>query len=387
MTETRVIADILRSLVAFDTTSRNSNLPCIDWIEDDLRRLGFATERIIDPGGAKANLWATIGPAEVPGYVLSGHTDVVPVDGQDWATDPFRLTEKDGRLYGRGAADMKGFDAVCLALAPAMARAALRRPIHLAFSYDEEVGCVGVRILLKELARKPVQPLGCFVGEPTGMQVVIGHKGGRRIRVTARGRAAHSSLVPQGVNAVEWAARVVVHVRELEERLEREGRRDLLYDVPHTTTQVGLFQGGVAPNIVPQEAHFSFEVRAIGLDDPDEIACSVERFARETLEPRMKAIDPACGFTFDWIGAVPGFDAAPDDGIVTLAKTLAGRNDHAKVSYGTEAGLFVAMAGVPTVVVGPGSIEQAHKPDEFVEIAQLDSCARFIEKLIAHCER
>ncbi|MET0605127.1 MAG: acetylornithine deacetylase [Beijerinckiaceae bacterium] len=385
MTEPRAIKDILHTLVAFDTTSRNSNLPCIDWIEDYLSPLGFATERTFDAERRKANLFATIGPDDVSGYVLSGHTDVVPVDGQAWTTDPFSLTEKDGKLYGRGAADMKGFDAVCLALAPAMAAAELKRPIHLAFSYDEEVGCVGVRGLLRELAQKPVRPLGCIVGEPTGMQVVIGHKSGRRVRVTARGKAAHSSLAPQGVNAIEWAARIVTHVRELEEKFEREGPRDELYDVPHTTTQVGLFEGGVASNIVPQEARFSFEVRAIGLDDQDDIARSIERFAKERLEPKMQAVDPSCGFDFDWAGGVPGFDANPGDDIVTLAKRLAGRNDHAKVSYGTEAGLFVGMAGVPCVVIGPGSIEQAHKPDEFIEMSQLLACANFIEKLIAHC--
>ncbi|MBN9060860.1 MAG: acetylornithine deacetylase (ArgE) [Rhizobiales bacterium 65-9] len=387
MTTTSSIKDVLRSFVAFDTTSRNSNLPCIDWIEDYLRGFGAVTERVADETGAKANLWATIGPQDRPGYVLSGHTDVVPVDGQVWSSDPFELTEREGRLYGRGACDMKGFGAVCLALAPAMQAANLKTPIHFSFSHDEEIGCVGVRSLLRRLRDRPAKPLGCFVGEPTGMQVVIGHKGGRRVWVTVRGKAAHSSLVPHGVNAVEWGARIVARVRDLEEELEREGARDELYDIPHTTTQVGVFSGGVAPNIVPQDARFTYEVRAIGLDDPDEVAGRIERWARETLEPRMQAIDPACGFEFDWRGDVPGFDAAPESDIVTLAKALAGRNDHAKVAYGTEAGLFVKMAGIPTVVIGPGSIEQAHKPDEYIEQSQLEACARFVEKLIAHCAR
>jgi acetylornithine deacetylase len=386
MSDSAAIAEALRDFVAFDTTSRNSNLACIGWIEDRLRPLGFALERIPDETGTKANLWATIGPADRQGYVLSGHTDVVPVDGQVWASDPFALSERDGRLYGRGACDMKGFGAVVLALAPAMAKARLARPIHLAFSHDEEIGCVGVRSLIRRVAEKPVRPLGCFVGEPTGMQVVIGHKSGRRVWADVRGRAAHSSLAPQGVNAVEWGARLVAYVRDREERFECEGPFDPLYDVPHTTTQVGLFEGGVAPNIVPAAARFTFEVRAIGADDPDAVAGEIERYAKDELEPRMKAVDPAAGFDFDWRGDVPGFDTAPEHEIVALAKRLAGRNDHAKVAYGTEGGLFAKMAGIPTVVVGPGSIGQAHKPDEFVEIAQLESCAAFVRNLIAHCE-
>ncbi|MGL4323302.1 MAG: acetylornithine deacetylase [Beijerinckiaceae bacterium] len=387
MSVTRQTIDILTRLVAFDTTSRNSNLPCIGWIEEYLSSLGVRSERVGDETGTKANLWATIGPVDVPGYVLSGHTDVVPVDGQNWQTDPFALVEKDGKLFGRGAADMKGFNAVCLAMVPAMVRAGLKKPIHLAFSHDEEIGCVGVRSLLHRLAEAPVKPLGCFVGEPSNMQVIIGHKSSVRLWVNVRGRAAHSSLAPQGVNAIEWGARVVARVREIEESLEREGNRDPLYDLPHTTTQVGLFSGGAAPNIVPQDARFTFEVRAIGLDSPHAIAASVESFAKTELEPRMQKIAPEAGFDFDWTGDVPGFDANPDDDIVTLAKRFAGRNDHAKVSYGTEAGLFLKIAGIPSVVVGPGSIEQAHKPDEFIAISELESCAQFVTRLIDHCKQ
>lgn len=385
MTTTRQSIDILSRLVSFDTTSRNSNLPCIEWIEEYLRSHGVRSERVVDETGTKANLWATIGPDDVPGYVLSGHTDVVPVDGQDWATEPFVLTEKGGKLFGRGAADMKGFNAVCLAMVPAMKKAGLKRPIHLAFSHDEEIGCVGVRSLLHRLKDKAVKPLGCFVGEPSNMQVIIGHKSSVRLWVTIRGRAAHSSLAPTGVNAIEWGARVVARIRDIEEELERDGFRDPLYDMPHTTIQVGLFSGGAAPNIVPQDARFTFEVRAIGHDSPHAIAASVEKWAKEELEPRMKAVAPEAGFDFDWRGDVPGFDAAPEDELVTLAKKFAGRNDHAKVSYGTEGGLFVKIAGIPSVVVGPGSIEQAHKPDEYIEISELESCAGFIARLIDHC--
>lgn len=385
MTATRQTIDILTHLVGFDTTSRNSNLPCIAWIEEYLRGHGVQSERVVDETGTKANLWATIGPDDVPGYVLSGHTDVVPVDGQEWASDPFSLTQKDNRLYGRGAADMKGFNAVCLAMVPAMLKAGLRKPIHLAFSHDEEIGCVGVRSLLRKLNERPVKPLGCFVGEPSNMQVIIGHKSSVRLWVTVRGRAAHSSLAPHGVNAIEWGARVVTRIREVEEGLERSGPRDPLYDVPHTTTQVGIFNGGAAPNIVPQDARFTFEVRAIGQDSPHDIAASVEKWAKEELEPRMQAIAPEAGFDFDWKGDVPGFDASPEDALVTLAKSFAGRNDHAKVSYGTEGGLFVKMAGIPSVVCGPGNIEQAHKPDEYIEISELEACAKFIARLIDHC--
>jgi acetylornithine deacetylase len=379
------ILEILATLVAFDTTSRNSNLGIIDWIERHLDGLGFESERIYDATGRKANLYATIGPRDASGYILSGHTDVVPVDGQDWSSDPFRLRVADGRAYGRGACDMKGFLAVCLAAAEGMATGALKRPIHLAFSYDEEVGCVGARGIVEQLAERPVKPLACFVGEPTQMGVVIGHKGKRSVRVKVRGFACHSSLAPQGVNAAEFAALLVAHIRGLADKLATKGARDEMYDVPFSTPHVGIFRGGTVLNIVPDEAEIVFEVRTIGADDPDALVEGIVRYARERLEPRMKAINPAVGFDIDVFAGFPGLDTAPDAEVVTLAKSLAGSNRHAKVAFGTEAGLFQYVAGVPSVVVGPGSIDQAHKADEWIALTELEKCATFIKQLVERC--
>lgn len=378
------IVDIMSTLVAFETTSRNSNLALIGWIEDTLRPLGFTCERIPDASGAKANLWATIGPADQRGYVLSGHTDVVPVDGQDWTSEPFRLREHGGRLHGRGACDMKGFLAVCLASAERMAAKPLQRPIHLAFSYDEEVGCVGARDLVTWIGERTVTPEACFVGEPTGMQVVIGHKGKRSVRARVRGATCHSALAPRGVNAVEWGARLVAEIRRISDRLAAEGPRDELYDVTHSTGHVGVFRGGTALNIVPDEAEIVFEFRTVAADDPDALVAEVMEHARTVLEPAMRAVDAGAGFAFDTYGGFPGLDASPEAAIVTLAKSLAGRNDHGKVAFGTEAGLFDG-AGMPTVIIGPGSIEQAHKADEWIEAAELEKCAAFVERLIERC--
>lgn len=379
------ITEILSTLVAFDTTSRNSNLDLIDWVEPYLQSCGFACERIYDATGLKANLWASIGPSDVPGFILSGHTDVVPVDGQDWSSDPFRLRQEGGRLYGRGACDMKGFLAVCLAAAERMRETPLKQPIHLAFSYDEEVGCVGGRVLAEHLGRKPLRQEACFVGEPTSMGVIIGHKGKRSMRVGVRGKTGHSALAPQGVNAVEYGARLVAEISRIADRLAAEGARDDLYDVPHSTGHVGILRGGTALNIVPDEALILFEFRAIGGVDPDTLVDEVVRYCREVLEPRMKAVDPATGFDFEVFAGFPGLDMPPDAEVVTLAKALAGQNGHAKVAFGTEAGLFHDIAGVPTVVIGPGSIEQAHKADEWIELDQLQRCAAFVGRLIERC--
>lgn len=375
---------ILEALVGFDTVSRNSNLALIGWIETYLDGLGIAHERIPDASGAKANLWATVGAGEAPGYILSGHTDVVPVDGQHWSNDPFRLTEHDGRLYGRGACDMKGFVACCLGAVPDMH--ALARPIHLSFSYDEEVGCLGVRDIIGHLDRSSVKPAGCFVGEPTGMGVVVGHKGKRSFRVSVRGRTCHSSLAPQGVNAVEYAARLIVRIREIADRLAREGARDPLYDVAYTTAHTGVVHGGTALNIVPDECSFAYEFRSIAADDPDALAAEVEAYAKTVLEPEMKKVAPEAGITFELTSGFPGLDTPPASELIGLAKDLSGHSDHAKVAFGTEAGRFSA-AGIPSVVIGPGFIDQAHKADEFIAVSELAACGAFIDRLIAHCRQ
>ena len=382
----RKTVEILEALVGFDTTSRNSNLALIAWVESYLDRFGIAHERVLDETGTKANLWSTIGPAAVPGYILSGHTDVVPVDGQSWSADPFRLTARDGRLYGRGSADMKGFLACCLAAVPDMIARPMTRPIHLAFSYDEEVGCVGVRGLISRLEHAPVTPAGCFVGEPTEMNVIIGHKAKRSLRVTVRGQTCHSALAPKGVNAVEYAARLIVKIREIADRLAHAGVRDPLYDVPFTTGHTGTVHGGTALNIVPDHCTFEFEFRSIAADSLDALVAEVTVFARDVLEPEMKSIAPHAGFVFEVKSGFPGLETKAEAGLVDLTKQLSGHRDHGKVAFGTEAGLF-DQAGIPSVVIGPGSIEQAHKADEFIAPAELAKCDRFIDGLVAHCRQ
>jgi acetylornithine deacetylase len=391
MTETIVkpraerIRKLLADLIAFDTVSDRTNLPLIAYIEKYLASFGVTGRRIPDDTGQKASLWVTIGPEDRPGIVLSGHTDVVPVTGQSWTSNPFELAERDGRLYGRGTADMKGFVAVCLAMVPEIQCAKLEMPIHLAFSYDEEVGCIGVRPLLRELSRMPVKPLGCFVGEPTLMQVTIGHKGKHAVRATFRGHASHSSLAPTGVNAVEYAAELITEIRRRALQLTEEGTRDELYDVPHTTMLTSIVQGGTALNIVPDRCTAEFEVRGLGISESKSMTDTVIAWARAELEPAMRRTEPGCGIDFEEILEYPALDMPPEHALVTLAKQLAGRNSHGKVSFGTEAGLFVGIADIPTVIIGPGSIVQAHKPDEFVELSELMNCAGFVERLIAHC--
>jgi acetylornithine deacetylase len=376
--------EVLEALVSFDTTSRNSNLNLIEWVEGYLDSLGVAHRRIPDPTLPKSNLWATIGPAEVPGYILSGHTDVVPVDGQDWSSDPFRLTERGGRLYGRGATDMKGYVACCLAAVPAMLARPLKQPIHLAFSYDEEVGCTGARGMVAELAHVPVKPIACFVGEPTEMEVIVGHKAKRSFKVTVRGKTCHSSLAPQGVNAVEYGARLVAKIREIYDRHARAGARDELYDVPFTTAHVGTLHGGTALNIVPDICTIDFEFRSIAADNLDALTDEVTGFAREVLEPEMRKVAAEAGISIIASAGFPGLDTPPDAEIVGLAKKLAGRNRHGKVAFGTEAGLFDGIS-IPTVVIGPGSINQAHKADEFIAVAEIEKCDAFLERLVKHC--
>ena len=372
---------MLRRLVGFDTTSRYSNLELIDWLRDYLAGLGVTSETVFSEDGAKANLYATIGPDDRPGVLLSGHTDVVPIDGQDWRTDPFDLTEADGRLYGRGTCDMKGFVAVVLALAPEFQRRALKTPVHFAFSYDEEVGCVGVRRLIEAVQAMAVRPAACIVGEPTEMKVVRAHKGKRSFRCAVRGLECHSSLAHSGVNAVHYAAEIVALMHRLARGRKADGPFDDGYMPPYTTIHTGIIRGGTALNIVPKDCAFEFEWRYLPSDDAEALYAEVRRFAEVELVPEMQAIDPTAGIRFTEISEIPGFETPEDADIVTLAKTLAQVNDAGKVSFGTEAGLF-NQAEIPTVICGPGSVEQAHKPDEFVALDQLAQCEAFLGRLI-----
>jgi acetylornithine deacetylase len=382
---TTPVIDILETLIGFDTTSRNSNLELMAWVEKYLNDHGVTAERVYAEEGRKVNLWATIGPKDIPGYVLSGHTDTVPVDGQDWSTDPFKLTQKGDRLYGRGTCDMKGFDACVLAMVPEMVAADLKRPIHIAFTHDEESGMAGVKALLQDIDRlTSVKPIACFVGEPTSMRVVVAHKGKSIFRAIVRGKPAHSSLAPKAVNAIDYAADLVLKVREMERRFEKEGPFDPLYDVGHSTAHTGTIAGGTALNIVPERCEFIFEFRLLPGLDIAPYEEELRSYIRDELEPRMHAIDPATGIDLICENELYGFDTAIDSEPALLAKRFAGQNDHTKVAYGTEAGFFVTKGGFPSVVIGPGSIEQAHAADEYVEIAQLEKCLAFIGRLIEH---
>lgn len=372
--------DILAELVAFDTTSRGSNLALIDHVRGYLASHGVESRLVMDATGQKANLWATIGPADRPGVILSGHTDTVPVDGQDWSSDPFALEARDGRLYGRGSCDMKGFLACVLAAVPGLVARDLARPVHLAFSYDEEVGCVGVVGLLEMLRAEGIRPAMCIVGEPTLMQVVTGHKAKRSMRVTVRGRSCHSSLAPQGVNAVDYAARLVVRMQDIAARLAAQGGRDEDYDIVHSTAHTGVLRGGTALNIVPDLCTIDCEFRVLPSEDADALVQELRAHAAE-LERTMQEAAPEAGIDIDLYAQFPGLETPSDAEVVTLTKRLTGTNGHSKVAFGTEGGRFDAMLGVPTVVCGPGSISQAHKPDEYIEQSQMDACDAFLTHL------
>lgn len=374
--------EFIEKLISFDTTSRESNLELIAFIQDYLNDLGIDSQLVHNEEGTKANLYATLGDKHVSGVMLSGHTDVVPIDGQEWDTNPFNVTQKGSRLYGRGTSDMKSFIAITLAQLPKFQARSLKIPIHLAFSYDEEVGCIGVRRLIEALNGMPVKPAMCIIGEPTSMQVITGHKGKRSYRVHVRGLEAHSSLAPHGVNAIEYASRLIAFLSDLASRIADKGPHDELYDVTHTTVHTGTVHGGTQLNIVPKDCVFEYEFRYVGLQDPQALEDEIRAFARDELETRMHATSSDTGITIDLVNDMPGLEMDVDAEVVTFVKALAGRNDHAKVAFGTEAGLFHQRANIPTVVCGPGSIDQAHKPNEFIEMEQIDACEAFLGRLM-----
>lgn len=378
----RKSVELIEKLIAFDTVSRNSNLELMAFVQEYLDDLGVASQLIHDETGKKANLYATVGPDDKPGIMLSGHTDVVPVDGQPWDTDPFQVVATDDKLYGRGTCDMKGFIAIVLAKLPEFLERGLETPLHLAFSHDEEVGCIGVRSLVEKMQAMPVKPRMFVVGEPTGMQVVIGHKGKRSYIGRVHGLEAHSSLAPEGVNAIEYAAMLIAHIRRMSERVQAEGPFDELYDVRHTTLHTGTIEGGTALNIVPRDCRFEFEFRYVGNDDPEALHEEIVRYATDELVPAMQAVDPSTGIDIELANEAPGLDIAADDETVTFVKALAGRNDHAKVAFATEAGLFQTHVGIPGVICGPGHIAQAHKPNEFIELTQIEKCEAFMARLM-----
>ena len=372
---------MIERLIAFDTTSRNSNLDLIHDVRDYLKDLGVESHLTFDDDKRKANLYATLGPTDRGGIALSGHTDVVPVDGQEWSSDPWTAIERDGRLHGRGSCDMKGFIAIVLAHAPRFLERNIETPIHICLSFDEEVGCLGAPKLIAWLNRQPVKPRACIVGEPTDMKVIVGHKGKLSCTGRVRGLECHSSLAPQGVNAIQAAARAIAKLADMAAAKAEEGPFDEDYDVPHSTVHCGTIQGGSALNIVPLDCRFEFEFRCLPSDDPGALLAELQDYVREEVEPAMKAIAPESGFTWTENSFIPGLDLALDSEVVDLAKALTGANDTGKVAFGTEAGLF-DKGGIPTVICGPGSIEQAHKPDEFVSLEQLALCERFMTRLL-----
>jgi acetylornithine deacetylase len=388
MTASEPVLSRLEKLIAFPTVSRDSNLGLIEWVRDELGHQGVASRLSYDDGRQKANLFATIGPPTAGGLVLSGHTDVVPIDGQDWKTDPFRAVIAEDRVYGRGSADMKGFIAVVLASVPNMlaclsdrSGGPVRRPIHIALTYDEELGCLGAPRLIEDFRAAGTRPARCVVGEPTSMRVVNGHKGGIVHRCCVRGRAAHSALAPHGVNAISYAALLIARLREIAQRLQKTETPDSDYDVPHTTLNVGTISGGVASNIVAEGCEFRFDIRHLPSTSPRLIVEELQAAADELLQ-EMRQTAPEASIAFERVGGILPLATDPSDAIVTdLSRLLATSEPPTKVGFGTEAGLFDAV-GIATVVCGPGSIAQAHKPNEFVTLEQLARCERFIQALI-----
>ncbi|MEC5212393.1 acetylornithine deacetylase [Polaromonas sp. CG_9.5] len=371
---------MIERLIAFPTVSRDSNLGMIEWIRDYLAGLGVTSRLTYDAAGKKANLFATLGEGSKPGLILSGHTDVVPVQGQAWDTDPFKATIKDGLLYGRGSCDMKSYIATALALAPRFLAAKMDAPLHLAFSYDEEVGCIGVKSLIADLQDMNLKTAGCIVGEPTSMQPVIAHKGTHRFRCCVTGREAHSSYTNLGVNAIEYAARIIVYIRQMADRFAQLETRDYGFTVPYTTMQTGLIRGGLASNIVPKECIFEFEARTMPGTDATHLLEEVESFAARLL-PEMLLVEPNAKIAFERLASAPGLSTKEHEAIVQLAIALSRSKATGAVSYCTEAGLFQG-AGIPTVVCGPGSIEQAHRPNEFVPLEQVAQCEAFLLRLL-----
>ena len=371
----------LEKLIAFPTVSRDSNLDLIAYVQGVLKNLGVASTLVHNEEGTKANLWATIGPTDVAGVALSAHTDVVPVIGQNWSSDPFLLAHRDGNLYGRGSADMKSFIACCLAMAESAVTRKLKTPIHFAFSYDEEIGCIGVRRLLDMLKTLPIAPRFCIVGEPTMLQVVTAHKGKLGYRVTAHGLEAHSSLAPIGVNAIYMVCDLIAEIRALQNDLALHGARDGDYEVAYTTLHVGKISGGVAMNIVPNDASFDFEIRYLPQDDGLAIAARI-KVAAETIAAKFRGVYSDAGFTFMDLQSYPALDTPVDSEVVNFVRTLTGGNSTGKITFGTEGGLFQKELGIPAVVCGPGNIAVAHKPDEYVSEAQMALCDEMLARLV-----
>ncbi|SDH69140.1 acetylornithine deacetylase [Alloyangia pacifica] len=376
-------AQHLSDLIAFDTVSRNGNRPLIDHMADYLGALGARITILPDETGAKANLVAAFGPEDVGGMVWSGHTDVVPADEPEWQSDPFKAEIRGGRLYGRGACDMKGFAACAMAVAPKLAAASLSRPVYFCFSYDEEVGCLGAPAIARHLAALPVPPEFAIIGEPSMMQLVTGQKGKIAMRAHVTGTSGHSSFVPEHVNAIEYAARAIAMISERGKRYETEGPFDPDFTVPHATMLATMIDGGVATNVTPDSCSFTFELRSIADMDPEADMAELLARIEAELGREMAAKTEGTGIAFERIFAYPPMGEARNTAGYARYARLMPEAWGGKVSYGSEGGIFEQTGGIPSVIVGPGSIEQAHKPNEFVDLDQLDACVAFLESILA----
>ncbi|UFI45212.1 acetylornithine deacetylase [Pseudomonas savastanoi] len=374
--------EILKRLIAFDTVSSEPNMALIEYVRELLASKGIESLIVKDETGKKANLFASTGPRDVPGVLLSGHTDVVPAAGQAWTMPPFQATLRDGRIYGRGTCDMKGFIALAIDAMLDAADMTLIRPLQLALSHDEEIGCVGVRRLLDVLHLAPVRPFLCVVGEPTLMQFAVGHKGKASYRTFCRGQEAHSSLAPRAVNAIHLASDFIAELRKSQKQIEQQGARDEGYDIPYSTVHIGRIDGGKALNIVPNLCTMEFEYRNLPGDNPDVLLEQLRERA-EVLVREAKQLSGVAAIEIEVMNEYPALETHPSVEAVRMLHAFAEPGtQHIKVSYGTEGGLFAGRLNVPVVVCGPGSIEQAHKPDEFIEESQMNAGERFLQSLL-----
>lgn len=375
--------ELIDILISYDTTSRESNLDLISFVQNYLKGWGIDSILIPNEDGSKANLYATVGPQDRGGIVLSGHTDVVPVDGQNWSTDPFKIAERDGKLFGRGTCDMKAFIAIGLAKVPELVKRPISTPIHFALSYDEEVGCLGVVPMIEHVKKHLPRPAIVIVGEPTDMTVVNAHKSGHRFRTEVRGLEGHSSMTQLGVNAIMYAGEMLAEVNRITEEMKTSRGHDHRFTPPYTTVHVGLIEGGTALNIIPKDCWFEWEARGLPGFDANELADRMNAFAEEHLHPKMHAVSKETGIITRYLDEIPAL--MPEDGspAETLVMALARQNETYAVSYQTEAGYFQEI-DIPTVICGPGSITQAHKPDEFVSLTQVGSCTSFMDRLVQH---
>ena len=373
--------EILKRLIAYPTVSRNSNLELIEFVADYLDSLGARCQLVYNEDNSKANLYATLGPDDLPGVMLSGHSDVVPADGQPWTRDAFKAEICDDRIYGRGSTDMKGYLAAVLALAPDASRRRLIKPLHIAFSYDEEIGCVGVRGLIDVMQDFEIKPEFCVIGEPTEMQTAIAHKGKTAATCHCKGVAAHSALAPSGLNAIYLAQDMIQEIRQLQEKIIATSVKDQDFDVPYTTLHVGTIQGGTVVNIVPDHCEFKFEVRNLADDDPMNIIGQLNDAANEITQ-RYRSQFEDSGIEIAITNQYPALNTQPNAAVVNKVNQLLGNDDTGKLAFGTEGGLFQNLLNIPTVICGPGSMDQGHKADEFVALSQLNQCDKFLSSLL-----